>query len=189
MRGAQLEAAAASREYTLESSLFAECVGEVRFAYHMYTYYSSCALRADTWGYSCSYYSSYCSSWHVYGGLYEGECDTTCGLYSTCTDSSYATCTAVDYDMCDDAGNVLATMGTLELQETTDGVSWSTIWTKSDDQGDSWQFAEVAVATMYVNRLRFIGTTSSSSNYEYGDMAMLHYSRSQRIEQLEGLSR
>ena len=25
--------------------------------------------------------------------------------------------------------------------------------------------------------------------FEYGDMAMLHYSRSQRIEQLEGLSR
>ena len=25
----------------------------------------SCALRADTWSYSCSYYSGYCSTWHV----------------------------------------------------------------------------------------------------------------------------
>ena len=60
----------------------------------------TCALRADTWYYSCSYYSSYCSSWHVFGGSYAGECDTTCGLYSTCTDSTYATCTASDYDGC-----------------------------------------------------------------------------------------
>ena len=29
----------------------------------------------------------------------------------------------------------------------------------------------------------------SNFAFEYGDMAMLHYSRSQRIEQLEGLSR
>ena len=29
----------------------------------------------------------------------------------------------------------------------------------------------------------------SNFAFEYGDMAMLHYSRNQRIEQLEGLSR
>ena len=33
----------------------------------------SCALRADTLWVSCSSYSSYCSSWFVYGGTYDGE--------------------------------------------------------------------------------------------------------------------
>ena len=65
----------------------------------------SCALRADTRESSwCSIYDEtnlgWCSRHFVFGGSYEGVCDTTCGLYSTCTDSTYATCTASDYDGC-----------------------------------------------------------------------------------------
>jgi hypothetical protein len=62
-----------------------------------------------------------------------------------------------------------AGMGTLELEETTDGTSWSTIWTKSGDQGDSWQSATVSVTTSYVSQLRWVGTTGSDA---YSDMAI-----------------
>merc|ERR1719197_689302 len=58
--------------------------------------------------------------------------------------------------------------GTLELQETTDGVSWTTIWTKSGHQGDSWQGAAVSTSA-FVHRVRFVGTTGSS---QYSDMAI-----------------
>ena len=57
----------------------------------------SCALRANTYAF-CSWFD--CSSWFAYGGVYEGECDTYCGLYSTCTAASFATCTAADYAAC-----------------------------------------------------------------------------------------
>ena len=59
--------------FTLLSPTFGECVGEVSFYYHMYSYYAS------YYGYTSDYYQP----------------------------------------------------GTLQLEETTDGVSWTTIWTKS----------------------------------------------------------
>jgi PKD repeat protein len=34
-------------------------------------------------------------------------------------------------------------MGTLNLQASTDGITWSTVWTMSNDQGNSWQTATV----------------------------------------------
>ena len=77
--------------FTLTSSTFVECVGEVSFYYHMWGFY----------------------------------------------------------------------MGTLELEETTDSVSWSTIWTKSGDQGDSWQGASVSIATINVIQVRWVGTTGA----------------------------
>ena len=92
--------------YTLSSPTFAECVGEVRFHYHMYNLYA------------------------YWGVMY---------------------------------------MGTLQLEATTDGVSWTTIWTKSDDQGNSWQGANVSVATPNVIQVRWVGTTGSGY---YSDMAI-----------------
>ena len=73
--------------YTLTSPTFSECVGEVRFAYHMYG----------------------------------------------------------------------SAMGTLALEQTTNGVDWTTLWTKSGDQGDSWQHA-IANASSNVAQVRFAGS-------------------------------
>ena len=69
--------------------------------------------------------------------------------------------------MCMDMG--MGNMGTLQLEETTDGASWTTIWTKSGDQGNSWQGATVSIATVNVIQVRWVGTTGSS--YE-SDMAI-----------------
>ena len=58
-------------------------------------------------------------------------------------------------------GDAFGYMGTLQLEETTDGVSWTTIWTKSGNQGNSWQGATVSIATVHVIRVRWVGTTNS----------------------------
>ena len=59
-----------------------------------------------------------------------------------------------------------------------------------------WLVLKVAVATVGTSTPTrttvFIASHQKEGGnfaFEYGDMAMLHYSRSQRIEQLEGLSR
>ena len=78
--------------FTLASPAFDECVGEVRFYYHMYSYYAS------EYGYT---------------GYYEP--------------------------------------GTLQLEATTDGVSWTTVWTKSGDQGNSWQEAVVYLSLIHIS--------------------------------------
>jgi hypothetical protein len=54
-----------------------------------------------------------------------------------------------------------STMGTLALEQTTNGVDWTTLWTKSGDQGDSWQHA-IANASSYVLQVRFAGTAGTS---------------------------
>ncbi len=58
-----------------------------------------------------------------------------------------------------------ATMGTLNLQASVNGGNWTTIWTKTGDQGDSWLMANVDLIA-YTNetelRFRFNGTTGSS---------------------------
>lgn len=62
-------------------------------------------------------------------------------------------------------------MGTLELQASTDGSSWATVWSKSGDQGNAWVAADADLTT-YVGanvQLRFRGTTGSSYR---GDMAI-----------------
>ncbi len=63
-------------------------------------------------------------------------------------------------------------MGNLKLQMTTNnGQSWTTIWTKSSNQGNAWKYASVNLKS-YVGqtvRFRFIGTTGS--NYK-SDMAI-----------------
>ena len=52
-------------------------------------------------------------------------------------------------------------MGALELEQTADGVSWTAIWTKSGEQGDTWQGAAVSTS-MFVRQVRFVGTTGTS---------------------------
>ena len=67
-------------------------------------------------------------------------------------------------------------MGVLELEETTDGVSWAPIWTKSGNQGSSWQGASVSIATADVIKVRWVATTGSSytSDMAVDDVDILH---------------
>lgn len=70
-----------------------------------------------------------------------------------------------------------ATMGSLNLQASTDGSSWSSLWSLSGNQGNAWSNASVDMAA-YVGgsvQLRFVGTTSSSYT---SDMAIDKFSLS-----------
>ena len=63
-------------------------------------------------------------------------------------------------------------VGTLRLEASTDGSSWTQIWSISGDQGANWQGATVSLGA-YTNetelRLRFNGTSGSSWS---GDMCI-----------------
>jgi V8-like Glu-specific endopeptidase len=66
-----------------------------------------------------------------------------------------------------------ATTGTLRFQvSTNNGTSWSTIWTRTGDQGNAWLTGSVNVSS-YINtngvRFRFHGTTGTSFT---GDIAI-----------------
>ncbi|MTI21522.1 T9SS type A sorting domain-containing protein [Fulvivirga sp. RKSG066] len=62
-------------------------------------------------------------------------------------------------------------MGSLQLQATTDGSTWGTIWSKSGNQGNSWAAANVDLGNYLGDdvKLRFVGTTG---NTWQGDMAV-----------------
>jgi|GEM_PF-3157512 len=58
-----------------------------------------------------------------------------------------------------------ATMGTLALEGTTDGVTWTQLWSLSGDQGNAWTPVSVslfAYAGATTLSLRFSGTTGTS---------------------------
>ncbi len=57
-----------------------------------------------------------------------------------------------------------ANMGTLRVEASTDGTTWTEIWSRSGDQGNSW-FNESLSLSAYLGttvKLRFNGTTGSS---------------------------
>gem|GEM_PF-1736303 len=58
-----------------------------------------------------------------------------------------------------------ATVGTLRLEASTDGSSWTQLWSFTGDQGNAWQSQTVSL-NAYTNatelRLRFNGTSGSS---------------------------
>ena len=64
-----------------------------------------------------------------------------------------------------------AGMGGLTLQASTNGTSWTDLWTKSGNQGNSWLSASVNLATYTGStvQLRFVGTTGSTWQ---GDIAV-----------------
>jgi V8-like Glu-specific endopeptidase len=65
-----------------------------------------------------------------------------------------------------------AAMGNLKLEASTDGTTWSTIWSKSGNQGNSWETATVSLSTYASQtelKLRFNGTTGTTWQ---GDMAV-----------------
>ncbi|WP_124979608.1 endonuclease [Nonlabens xiamenensis] len=62
-------------------------------------------------------------------------------------------------------------MGSLSLQASTDGTSWSSLWSKSGNQGNSWATATIDLGS-FANqnlRLRFNGVTGTTWQ---GDMAL-----------------
>ncbi|VXB95661.1 Peptidase M4 [Flavobacterium sp. 9AF] len=62
-------------------------------------------------------------------------------------------------------------MGGLTLQASTNGTSWTDLWTKSGNQGNSW-FSESVSLVSYAGskvQLRFVGTTGSTWQ---GDIAV-----------------
>ncbi len=75
-----------------------------------------------------------------------------------------------------------ATMGTLQLQvNINNSPFWSTIWTKTGDLGNTWNFAYVSLASYssYTNvKLRFVGTTGTSFT---SDMAIDAFSVNQGL--------
>jgi chitodextrinase len=57
-----------------------------------------------------------------------------------------------------------SSMGTLDLQASTDGNAWTSLWSLSGDQGNAWSSANVDMSA-YVGgtvTLRYVGTTSTS---------------------------
>ena len=65
-----------------------------------------------------------------------------------------------------------STMGNLKLEASTNGSTWTTVWSKAGNQGNSWQIATVSLASYAGQsqlRLRFNGTTGTTWQ---GDMAV-----------------
>lgn len=65
-----------------------------------------------------------------------------------------------------------AAMGSLSLQATTNGTSWTTIWSKSGNQGNAWVTESIdlsAYASSSAVKFRFNGTTGTTWQ---GDMAI-----------------
>lgn len=63
-------------------------------------------------------------------------------------------------------------MGNLKLEASTNGTSWTTIWSQSGNQGNSWQAATVSLNSYSSEtelKLRFNGTTGTTWQ---GDMAV-----------------
>lgn len=65
----------------------------------------------------------------------------------------------------------VAGMGGLKLQASTNGTSWTDVWTKSGNQGNSWLDASVDLASYAGDtvRLRFVGSTGTTWQ---GDIAV-----------------
>lgn len=65
-----------------------------------------------------------------------------------------------------------SSMGVLNLQVSTDGTSWTTLWSKSGNQGNAWVSESVdlsAYSSSSAIKLRFNGTTGTTWQ---GDMAI-----------------
>jgi len=57
-----------------------------------------------------------------------------------------------------------STMGTLDLQGSSDGTSWTSLWSMSGNQGNSWSEAivDLNAYTGGTLQMRYVGTTSTS---------------------------
>jgi bacillolysin len=89
-----------------------------------------------------------------------GYPNKTAGLTSPC----FAIPTDVNPSVSFDYHMYGTAMGTLELRAKPEGGSWSTIWSKSGNQGNSWYSANVSLAAYAGGnvQLKFFGTTGSN---------------------------
>src|SRR5690606_21859728 len=64
-----------------------------------------------------------------------------------------------------------ADMGSLSFQASTNGTTWTTLWSRSGNQGNSWQTATVDLSTYAGGNvsLRFLGVTGNDYR---SDMAL-----------------
>jgi V8-like Glu-specific endopeptidase len=65
-----------------------------------------------------------------------------------------------------------SSMGNLKLEASTNGTSWTTIWSKAGNQGNAWETATVSLSSYGSEtelKLRFNGTTGTTWQ---GDMAV-----------------
>jgi subtilisin family serine protease len=62
-----------------------------------------------------------------------------------------------------------SSMGTINLQASTDGTSWTTLWTKSGDQGNSWYNQTISLSSYYGTsvQLRYVATTANSYRSDF----------------------
>ncbi|RZS93322.1 trypsin-like peptidase domain-containing protein [Aquimarina brevivitae] len=87
--------------------------------------------------------------------------NATAILESPCFDLSVLTVAnfSFDYHMYG------SSMGSLVVEATSDGITWSSIWARSGNQGNQWYAADIDLS-LYLDspnfKLRFIGTTGSS---------------------------
>ena len=82
-------------------------------------------------------------------GILEGPCFNVSGLTNPTV--------SFQYHMYGSA------MGTLKLEARANGSStWTTIWTKTGDQGNAWQTATVSLASYSTVQLRFNNTTGTN---------------------------
>ncbi len=67
-------------------------------------------------------------------------------------------------------------MGTIELQASADGTNWTTLWTKSGDQGNSWYTENINLSAYLGSlvQLRYVATTGSSyrSDFAIDDISL-----------------
>ncbi|WP_299189834.1 endonuclease [uncultured Aquimarina sp.] len=89
-------------------------------------------------------------------------------LYSPCYDITSATQATISFKY-----HMYGTsaMGSLSLEASLDGTTWMSIWSKSGNQGNSWQTASVNLASYLGEKvqLRFNGITGTTWQ---GDMAV-----------------
>ncbi|BDS11020.1 trypsin-like peptidase domain-containing protein [Aureispira anguillae] len=106
-------------------------------------------------------------------------------IYMESSSPNYSTKTAILNSPCFDLSGLSSpsltfkyhmygatSMGNLKLEASTDGTTWTSIWSKAGNQGNSWQTATVSLAA-YTSannlKLRFNGTTGTTWQ---GDMAV-----------------
>ena len=96
-------------------------------------------------------------------------------MYTEASSPNYPSKTAILNGPCFDLSGVTsptitfqyhmygATMGTLKLEAREDGsTTWTSIWSQTGNQGNSWQSAEVSLASYSNVQLRFYNTTGTS---------------------------
>ena len=57
-----------------------------------------------------------------------------------------------------------STMGTLRLDTSVDGSTWTTHFTKTGNQGTSWHLASIIITDGSASYVRFRGTTGSGGS-------------------------